>query len=174
MEQYPRVQKAQRMLEVINRIITEAEREGAPGVQVLTVFEGPEVGVHLRYGSHTVDLAGELELGGGEVVGLFGWAESAGYVRPHYDTGGRHSEVPMGLLYHLEDAGYEQIGELPNPQERLVLILEAAIRTTRKDRRLDDTEKRRRIDLLEEGKFVLRTLGVEVAKAVWRGDISPM
>jgi hypothetical protein len=73
MEQYPRVQKVQRMLDVINRTITEAEREGAPGVQALTVWEGPEVGVHLRYGSHTVELAGELGLGGGEVVGLFGW-----------------------------------------------------------------------------------------------------
>jgi hypothetical protein len=174
MEQYPRVQKVQRMLDVINRTITEAEREGAPGVQALTVWEGPEVGVHLRYGSHTVELAGELGLSGGEVVGLFGWAESAGYVRPHYGTSGRHSEAPMGLLYHLEDAGYEQIGELPDPQERLALILEAAIQTTRKDGRLDDTEKRRRIDLFEEAKFVVRTLGVEVAKAVWRGDIPPM
>jgi hypothetical protein len=80
----------------------------------------------------------------------------------------------MGLLYHLEDGGYELIGELPNPQERLALVLEAAIQATRRDGRLDDTEKRRRIDLFEETKFVVRTLGVEVAKAVWRGDIPMM
>jgi hypothetical protein len=173
-EQYPRLQKAQRMLDVIHRTITEAEREGEPGVRVFPRRGGPEVGVQLLYGSHNVNLAEELGISGGEVVGLFEWTESAGYVRPYYGRSGRHSDTPLGLLYHLEDGGYELIGELPNPQERLVLVLEAAIQATRGDGRLDDTEKRRRIDLFEETKFVVRTLGVEVAKAVWRGDIPMM
>ena len=63
MEQYPRVQKLQRMLGVINRTITEAEREGATGVRALTVFEGPEVGCRSRQGHmegrHTADVKPE-------------------------------------------------------------------------------------------------------------------
>jgi len=162
------------MLDVINRTIAEAEREGEPGVRALIVSGGPEVGVILLYTTHRIDLAKELVLSGGEIVGLFRWAESEGYVRPNYGRGGPYSELPMGVLYHLETEGYELIGELPDPQERLALVLEAAIRAVQRDEDLSPQEKKRRIDLFEEVKFVVRTLGVEAAKAVLRGDISPL
>ncbi len=119
-------------------------------------------------------LANELGLGGGETVGLFRWAESEGYIRPNYGGGNRNAEVVLASLDHLEGKGYELIGELPDPRERLALVLEAASRAVRKDESLDPKEKQRRIDWLEEAKFVVRTFGVEVAKAVWRGDIPPV
>jgi hypothetical protein len=74
----------------------------------------------------------------------------------------------------LETRGYELIGELPDPQERIVVILEGAIRAVQRDDRLDDAEKKKRVDLLEEAKWVVRTFAIEVAKAVWRGDLPPI
>jgi hypothetical protein len=181
-ERYPRLQKVQRMLVALDQALKQAELGSNPGVTILLVRGGDQAGVYLRViGAdgilQQISLAEELGLSGGETVGLFRWAESEGYVRPNYGGSTQISpgaEVPTAGLDHLETKGYELIGELPDPQERLALILEAAIQATRKDGQLDDTEKRHRIDLFEEAKFVVRTLGVEVAKAVWRGDIPPI
>ena len=166
MERYPRLQKVQRMLGVINRALTEAEHAGDPGIHVFVVRDGSNVGVELLHAAHRINLAEELGLSGGETVGLFRWAESAGYVRPNYGRGGRDSEALLGVLEHLETEGYELIGELPNPEERLALILDAAIQTVQRDQSLKPEERQRRIDWFEEAKFVVRTFGVEVAKAV--------
>jgi hypothetical protein len=73
----------------------------------------------------------------------------------------------------LETEGYELIGEPPDPQERLALILEAAIRTV-KDNSLDEAAKKRRVDWFEELKIVVGTFGIEGARAVLRGGIPPM
>jgi hypothetical protein len=73
----------------------------------------------------------------------------------------------------LTEKGLVAIGEMPNPQERLILGLQAATSAVEKDRSLSPADKKRKIDWLEEGKFVVRTLGVEVARAVWRGDLPP-
>ncbi len=95
MERYPRLQKVQRMLDVLDRTITQAERQGDPGVHVQIVRGGNEAGVRLSYFNHEelnarqVDLAEELGLSGGETVGLFRWAESAVYIRPNYGGVGR-------------------------------------------------------------------------------------
>ena len=73
----------------------------------------------------------------------------------------------------LTEKGLVAIGEMPDPQERLALILDAAIRAVQRDASLAPEEKKRRIDWFEEAKFVVRTFGVEVAKAVWKGDLPP-
>ena len=65
-------------------------------------------------------------------------------------------------------------GDMLLAQERLALILEAAIRAVQKDDSLDKDEKKKRIDWFEEAKIVVRTFGIEGAKAVLRGDIPPM
>jgi hypothetical protein len=173
-ERYPRLQRVQRMLSVINRALTQAEQEGEPGIRVFVVGGEPDVGVKVLLTGQHIKLAEELGLSGGETVGLFRWAESEGFLRPNYGRNGRNSEAPLGVLEHLESEGYELIGELPNPQERLALILDAAIQAVQRDQSLTPDERKRRIDLFEGAKFVVRTLGVEVAKAVWRGDLPPM
>jgi hypothetical protein len=173
-ERDPRLQKVQRMLGVINRALTQAEQDGEPGIRVFVIWGGPEVGVEVLHGTHRIKLAEELGLSGGETVGLFRWAESEGYLRPNYGRSGRNSETPLGVLEHLESAGYELIGELPDPQERLTLILDAAIQAVQRDQSLKPEERQRRIDWFEEAKFVVRTFGVEAAKAVWRGDLPPI
>ena len=180
MEQYPRLQKVQRLLDVLDRTITEAERQGDPQVLIMLARGAGEAQLKLTYygqggrEAHDVDLAGELGLSVGETVGLFRWAESEGYIRPNYGSGGREADIAIASLEHLESKGYELIGELPDPQERLALVLEAAIRAVRSDQSLTPEERQRRIDWFEEAKFVVRTFGVEVAKAVLRGDLPPM
>jgi hypothetical protein len=113
MERYPRLQKVQRMLCVINRALAQAEQAGEPGIRVFAVWGRSNVGVEVEHGTQRINLAEELGLSGGETVGLFRWAESAGYLRPNYGLGGRDSEAPLGVLEHLETEGYELIGELP-------------------------------------------------------------
>jgi hypothetical protein len=66
------------------------------------------------------------------------------------------------------------IGEMPDPQERLALIMDAAIRAVDRDERLDKDEKKKRIDWFEELKIVVRTFGIEGAKAVLRGELPPI
>jgi hypothetical protein len=165
------------MLSVLDRTITEAERSGDPEVRIFIARGAGEAQIQLSYfrpgelNDRRINLAGELDLSGGEAVGLFNWAESEGYIRPNYGRIGRGGEVSIAVLDHLESKGYELIGELPNPQERLAIILEAAIRAVQKDNSLKEDEKKKRIDWFEEAKIAVRTLGIEGAKAVLRGDI---
>jgi hypothetical protein len=62
-----------------------------------------------------------------------------------------------------------QVRILPGP-----LLLDATIQAVQRDTSLGPVEKKQLIDWSEEAKFVVRTLGVEAAKAVWRGDLPPM
>ena len=124
MERYPRLQKVQRMLVVLEQALKQAERGSNPGVTILLVRGGDQAGVYLRVVSagsvmQETSLAEELGLSGGEAVGLFRWAESEGYVRPNYGVSAQISpsaEVPTAGLDHLETKGYELIGDLPDPQ----------------------------------------------------------
>jgi hypothetical protein len=180
MEQaYPLLRKVQRMLDVFNQANTEAARQGDPQLLFIIAREGPEPQIQMRYIGqgeleNQVDLAEELGLSSGETIQSFRWAEAEGYIRPNYDSGGREAHTAIASLDHLDSKGYEMIGELPNPQERLALILDAAIQAVERDTSLGPQEKKKRIDWFEEAKFVIRTFGVEVAKAVWRGDLPPM
>jgi hypothetical protein len=103
-QQYPRLQKVQRMLDVLDRTITSAEQQGDPQVLIITGRGTGEAQVRLRYhsqggrGVQHVDLAEELGLSGGETVGLLSWAESEGYIRPNYGSSGRGGEVAIGVL----------------------------------------------------------------------------
>ena len=160
----PRLQNVQWMLGVLEQALKQAERGSNPGVTILLVRGGDQAGVYLRVvGADSVmqqiSLAEELGLSGGETVGLFRWAESEGYVRSDYGGSTQispGSEVPTAGLDHLETKGYELIGELPDPQERLALILEAAIRAVQRDSSLDEAAKKRRVDWFEELKIVVR------------------
>jgi hypothetical protein len=105
------------------------------------------------YGLETIHLEEELSLSGGEAIGLFIWLEEADYIRPEWRYGKRRREEGSGTLDCLTERGYELLGELPDPQERLILGLEAASRAIARDPNLSPDEKGRRIDWLEEGKF---------------------
>lgn len=182
MEEYPRLQKTRKMLDVIHRAIQDAEQHGDPGIRIVwtrgsSFTQASVLLSYFRQGENSareIDLVEELHLGPGETLGLFRWAESEGYILPSYGGTSRSADFAMPTLDHLEGKGYELIGELPDPQERLVLIMESAIRAVRSDQSLTKEERQKRIDWFEEAKFVVRTFGVEAAKAVWRGDVPPM
>ena len=178
-EGYPRLQRLQKILDVLDRTITEAERQGDPEVRVFIARGAGEAKVELSYfrqedlTDRRVNLAEALGLGGGETVSLFGLAESAGYIRPNYGMGGPGAQASMAVLDHLETSGYELIGELPNPGERLMLSLEAAEAAidARQDLGPEQKEVARRA--LEELKHFLRGLppgvAVEVGSTFFRG-----
>ena len=163
MDEYPRLQNLQRMLGVIHGAITQAERGSNPGVTILVNPGGNQAGVYLR-------AVGAADMGMQET-------SLAEVLCPNYGGSvpiNSGTEAQAAGLDHLETRGYELIGELPDPQERIVVILEGAIRAVQRDDRLDDAEKKKRVDLLEEAKWVVRTFAIEVAKAVWRGDLPPI
>src|SRR5215210_6239212 len=129
------------MLDVLDRTIREAERrQGDPEVRIWITRGGiGEAKLELFYtppgelSTRRINLAGEVDLSGGETLGLWRWAIAEGYIRPSSGGGWAGGQVELSSLDHLESKGYELIGELPDPQERLVLILEAAIRAVQRD-----------------------------------------
>jgi hypothetical protein len=167
------------MLNVLHRTITEAAQHGDPEVRVWIARGADEPRVELRYhrphelNVRRINLAGELDLTGGETVSLFLWAESEGYFRPRYGGAGQGGNVEIAVLNHLETPGYVLIGELPDPGELLVQRLEAmqAAIDIRQDLRPEQKERARRA--LEEFKHFLRGLppgvAVEVGSAFFRG-----
>jgi hypothetical protein len=70
------------------------------------------------------------------------------------------------------EKGLRLIGELPNPQDQLIQRFETAIYVIENDDRLTETEKKREIDWLEEGKLLARSLTTDAVKALLRGDLS--
>jgi len=183
MERYPRRQKLQRMLEELDRTITEAERrQGDPEVRVMIPRSGEEAGVHLSYfdaetyDTENLNLGEELGFSSGETIGLFRWAESDGYIRPRYGSGtGRDSQMPVGVLDHLESQGYELIGELPDPAKLLMLRLDAVQEAINARSDLPPEQKESATRALGELKHFLRGLPpgivVEVASTFFRGMI---
>lgn len=74
--------------------------------------------------------------------------------------------VPQSLT----DKGLIALGEMPDPQERFIVGLEAAIRAIREDGQMEEPEKKRRIDVLEEAKQIGRPLAVDIIKGILKGD----
>jgi hypothetical protein len=72
-------------------------------------------------------------------------------------------------LYYLTDKGLREIGELPDPQAQLIQGFEAAIEAIKYDRSLTDREKRQKINWLQEGTVIARTLSMEAIKAILAG-----
>lgn len=175
MERYPRLQKVQRMLDLLNRALVEAETAGTSGLIVIRrVSPEPQVTVWNKYNDELVmNLAEELGLSGGETVGLFRWAESAGYISPNYGSRSRNNDTAQASLDHLESKGYEIIGELPDPGELLLLRLDAIQAAIEARQDLRPEEKEHATRALEELKHFLRGLPagivVEVASTFFRG-----
>jgi hypothetical protein len=178
-ERFPRLLKVQNLLNVLDRAIAEAERQGDPQVVILMARGAGEAQVELRYaqgglGDRHVNLAEELGLSSGETVGLFRWAEREGYIRPSYDSSGPQAETATAFLEHLESKGYELLGELPDPAERLLLSLQAMEAAIDARQDLRPEQKELATKALEELKEFLRGLppgiAVEVGSAVFRSS----
>jgi hypothetical protein len=80
--------------------------------------------------------------------------------------------APSGRIVTVEfitDAGLREIGELPDPQVQLTQRFDAAIEAIQRDRSIPEVEKKPKIDWLEEGKIVARTLTIDAIKAILIG-----
>ena len=69
------------------------------------------------------------------------------------------------------EAGLIVIGELPDPQAQLIRGFESAIEAIKHDYRLTEAEKRQKINWLQEGTIIARTLSMDAIKAILAGAI---
>ncbi len=158
------------MLARLKQEVDAACERGEPEVRLQIIRVTEAAGISLR--GTTTRLEKDLNISGAEVVSLFNRLCREEYVLADFaKSGGVEQTV---VLHSLSTKGLIEIGDLPDPQQRFLMGLEAAIRMIRDDQSLAPEEKKRKIDWLEEGKFIIRTSGVEVAKALWRGDLPLM
>ncbi len=170
MGEYPQHTNAQKMLDRLNQELVETHAQGEVEVRLRLVYGPPQSGVHVhRTGA---DIAQDVGINGAEAVSLNSRLDADGYINISWD---RHPGATMRsvVLEHLTDRGLIEIGELPDPQQRFFMGLEAAIRAIREDDRLSQEEKKRGIDWLEEGKQISRPIAIEVIKAIFRGELPP-
>src|SRR5215210_2112472 len=118
------------------------------------------------------NIAQELNLRPVELVMLLARLEESGYVDlrwASYLAKARGSSVweahthsptsaPRVWVNFVTEAGLVYIGELPDPQAQLIRGFEAAIEAIKHDRSLTDREKRQKINWLQEGTVIARTL----------------
>jgi hypothetical protein len=126
------------------------------------------------------DIAGALGLRPAEFAIRLARLEHSGYVRlvwPTYEDH-RHRRrpyppetAPVVQVTFVTEAGLVVIGELPDPQAQLISGFEAAIEAIKYDRSLTDREKRQKINWLQEGTVIARTLSMDAIKAILAGAI---
>jgi len=159
---YPAFDNQRAMLDAINRRLKESQGRG-------------ELALDLWF-HDVLNTADELSIpqaeGAAIVQRLYREEFLEGKLGQGYKQGSGAS-VPFSRLKveYLTSKGMQEIGEFPDPQQRLILGFDAALRTIRQDNSISEEEKKRKIDWFEEAKFVARTLTIDAAKAVFRGDV---
>ncbi len=154
------------MLEFLSQKLEKVQGQGESALMVEFIDYGPTVGLYVGPANDSV--ADLLGMSGGETVGLLRRLGYDGYVRVDF---GRSRSFGRARVESLTDKGMREIGELPDPQERFLLGLEAAIRAIREDESIPGPGRSRRIDVLEEAKQIGRPLAVDIIKAMFRGEI---
>lgn len=171
MAEYPQQTKIHGMIELIHRQLKKAYEQGESQLRVDYYAGGESVGVYMGSVSDPERAAARtLGVSGGEAVSLFRYVCRQGYVslNPRSDIS---SSFGLVIVESISNRGLLEIGELPDPQQRFLMGLEAAIQAIREDDRIDQETKEKGIDWLEEGKQLGRPLTVEVIKAIWRGEL---
>jgi hypothetical protein len=160
---YPELEKQQAMLDAVNRRLKASQEQG-------------ELSLQLSF-NDVLALAEELRMPQAEGVAIFRRLYQEGFFGGWMGQGYKDpviGSVPFSRVKveFLTSKGKQEIGDFPDPRERIILGVEAAIRSLQRDPTMDPAEKQRKIDWFEEFKFVVRSLTVETAKAVFRGDAS--
>jgi hypothetical protein len=163
MSDYPAFNNQQAMLGAINRRLKESQ-------------EGGELALVLWF-DDVLGLADELGMPQAEGAAIAQRLYHEGFLEGNLGKGytvtlGVRVSFSMLKVEYLTSKGMQEIGEFPDPQQRLVLGFDAAIRTVQQDDSMPEAEKKRKIDWFEEAKIVVRTMAIETAKAVFRGDVS--
>jgi hypothetical protein len=167
---YPQQAKIHGMIELLHRELNKAYEQGESELRIV-YSSGGEPGIYP--GGNTApqnNAANRLGVSGGEAVGLFKYVCREGYVRLSYGSD-LSKTVDFVTVEYIAPRGLLEIGELPNPHERFLMGLEAAIQAIREDDRMSPETKKKGIDWLEEGKQLGRPLAVDVIKAMFRGEL---
>ncbi len=166
---YPELDKQRRMLEILHRLLSEERERGNISLRLVL---NPWGGLSVWGSDDGTNVAEDLGISGAEAVGLFRRLDADGFIHANYGGKGYSREMlTLVFVDSLTEKGLREIEELPDPEERLVLGLEAAIRAIREDESLPGPERSRRIDVLEEAKQIGRPLAVNIIKAMFRGEI---
>ena len=160
--EYSQQAKIHGMIELLHRELQKANEQGRPRCVSTTGQGGSDVGVNVGSGPTAAQALG---VSGGESVSLFRYVCSQGCVltSPQSDLSRSFSMVTVESI---SNRGLLEIGELPDPQQRFLMGLQAAIQAIREDDRINPEDKEKGIDWLEEGKQLGRPLTVEIIKAI--------
>jgi hypothetical protein len=170
MHTFPERQDRQKLLDQIHKAVEEAESTGGLGAVNVGIEDvmawAEEEGISAAKG---VRLFQQLYQEG-YFAGSIGKPVFAATVRGQF-----YKSIPfmMARIDYVTEPGLREIGQLPDPREELLMGLEAAIASVRKDPRLDEEEKRQKINWLQQIVDVGKQLTVEGVKSVLRGDVSP-
>lgn len=169
--EYPQQIKIHGMIQLLYRELNKASEQGRADLKVEYKNGRDSVGVSIAGNKAPEDdVAHLLSVSDAQAVRLFRYVCREGFVHvsPQSDLSRSHSLVSVE---NISDSGLLEIGELPDPQQRFLMGLEAAIQAIREDDRIPYEEKKRGIEWAEEGKHLARPLVVEVFKAMWRGEL---
>jgi hypothetical protein len=78
----------------------------------------------------------ELEMNVGHCLSLFSRLVNEDYLRLNEGPGVLRENIPSPVMSHMPRKGLAEIGEVPNPNERLVAALEELARTAEADERV--------------------------------------
>lgn len=127
MSEYPQQEKANRLLELMNKELKKAHERGSSEVQFSfstgDAFGDQNGGLFFE-GARREGIGDKLGISNAEALSLFRRLGDEGYLSIDF---GKEKNKPFGLvkLLDLGSRGYEQIGEHPNPRDELLRRLDA-------------------------------------------------
>jgi hypothetical protein len=166
---YPQQDKIRGMSALLHRELQKAYEQGNSTLAVHYVAEGENVGVDVQaYSGHQANAADTLGVRGGEALNLFRYVCREGLV--YLSTQSALSRT-RGTVYveTLSNRGLLEIGKLPDPKERLLSGLEAALRDIQQNPSLGPEEKEEKLNAGREAIEFIRGLAVAVSARVLMG-----
>ncbi len=167
---YPQQEKIRGMIELLFQELEKAYEQGNSALEVHYKTLGENVGVDVRaYSGQQTNAADALGVPGGEALNLFRYVCNEGlvHVGPQSDLS---SSIGMVIVENISNQGLLEIGELPDPKERLLSGLKAALQDIQQDPMLKPEEKEEKLNAGREAIAFVRGLAVEVSARVLMGE----
>jgi len=157
------------MIALLHRELQKAYEQGKSALEVHYKTSGENVGVDVQaYTGQGENAALALGVPGGEALSLFRYVcnEELVHVSPQSDLS---SSIGIVIVEDISNRGLLEIGELPDPKERLLSGLETALRDIQLDPMLKPEEKEEKLNAGREAIEFIRGLAVEVSARVLMG-----
>jgi hypothetical protein len=144
--EYPELENAQRMIRFFYEQLKEANEQHNSYELQLQISNYPgELSFVISHVSDlqaetsALDVAAALEMNVGACLSLFSRLVDDDYLRISGGPGVLRGNLPTPVMSYIPIKGLAEIGELPNPNERLAAALEALARTAEADDRVPQT-----------------------------------